>query len=62
MAGKLVVIDPGHGGRDRGSTNGTLDEAALVDDIANRLEGRLAAAGAQAFRTRGGEGDPRRDR
>jgi N-acetylmuramoyl-L-alanine amidase len=56
MAGKLVVIDPGHGGRDRGSTNGTLDEASIVDDIANRLEGRLAAAGAQAFRTRGGEG------
>ena len=56
MAGKLVVIDPGHGGRDRGSTNGSLDEATIVDDIANRLEGRLAAAGAQAFRTRGGEG------
>ena len=53
MAGKLVVIDPGHGGRDRGSSNGTLDEATIVDDIANRLEGRLAAAGAQAFRTRG---------
>jgi len=56
MAGKLVVIDPGHGGRDRGATNGVLDEAGIVDDIANRLEGRLAAAGAQAFRTRGGEG------
>jgi N-acetylmuramoyl-L-alanine amidase len=56
MAGKLVVIDPGHGGRDRGSTNGSLDEATIVDDIANRLEGRLAAAGAQAFRTRSGEG------
>jgi N-acetylmuramoyl-L-alanine amidase len=55
MADKLVVIDPGHGGRDRGSTNGVLDEATLVDDIANRVEGRLAAAGAQAFRTRGGE-------
>ncbi len=56
MAGKLVVIDPGHGGADRGSTNGVLDEAGLVDDIANRVEGRLAAAGALAYRTRGGEG------
>jgi N-acetylmuramoyl-L-alanine amidase len=55
MAGKLVVIDPGHGGRDRGSTNGVIDEAGIVDDIANRVEGRLTAAGAQAFRTRGGE-------
>src|SRR5450755_1652947 len=56
MAGKLVVIDPGHGGRDRGSTNGALDEAAIVDDIASRLEGRLAAAGAQSYSTRAGEG------
>jgi N-acetylmuramoyl-L-alanine amidase len=55
MAGKLVVIDPGHGARDRGSTNGLVDEATVVDDIANRVEGRLTAAGAQAFRTRGGE-------
>ncbi|HTC69830.1 MAG TPA: N-acetylmuramoyl-L-alanine amidase, partial [Acidothermaceae bacterium] len=58
MAGKLVVIDPGHGGLDRGSTNsagGVLDEASIVDDIANRVEGRLAAAGALAYRTRGGE-------
>jgi N-acetylmuramoyl-L-alanine amidase len=56
MAGKLVVIDPGHGGLDRGSTNGVLDEAGIVDDIANRVEGRLAAAGALAWGTRGGEG------
>jgi N-acetylmuramoyl-L-alanine amidase len=56
LAGKFVVIDPGHGGSDPGATNGVLDEASLVDDIANRIEGRLAAAGAQAFRTRGGEG------
>jgi N-acetylmuramoyl-L-alanine amidase len=56
LAGKFIVIDPGHGGADRGATNGSLNEATLVDDIANRIEGRLAAAGAQAFRTRGGEG------
>jgi N-acetylmuramoyl-L-alanine amidase len=55
MAGKLVIIDPGHGGADRGSTSGVLDEAGVVDDIANRVEGRLAAAGALAYRTRGGD-------
>ena len=62
MAGKLVIIDPGHGGADRGSTNGVLDEAGVVDDIANRVEGRLAAAGALAYRTRGGEGPELLDR
>src|SRR5476649_1207989 len=56
MAGKLVVIDPGHGGLDRGAARGELDEAAIVDDIASRLEGRLAAAGAQSYSTRAGEG------
>ncbi len=56
LAGKFIVIDPGHGACDRGSSNDVLEEAAVVDDIANRIEGRLAAAGAQAFRTRGGEG------
>jgi len=56
LAGKFVVIDPGHGAKDRGATNGELDEASIVDDVANRIEGRLAAAGAQAFRTRGSEG------
>jgi len=64
LAGKFIVIDPGHGGRDRGATDGpdgTLDESSLVDDIANRIEGRLAAAGAQAFRTRGGEGSLERN-
>jgi N-acetylmuramoyl-L-alanine amidase len=61
LAGKFIVVDPGHGARDRGTDNGTLDEATVVDDIANRIEGRLAAAGAQAFRTRGGDGVLDRD-
>ena len=56
LAGKLIVLDPGHGALDRGSSNGIIDEAVVVDDIANRLEGRLTAVGAQAFRTRGNEG------
>jgi N-acetylmuramoyl-L-alanine amidase len=63
LAGKLVVVDPGHGARDRGSHELTatadapapFDEASIVDDIASRVEGRLSAAGAQAFRTRGND-------
>ena len=33
-----VVIDPGHGGHDPGAQHGGLSEAALVLDIAGRLE------------------------
>jgi N-acetylmuramoyl-L-alanine amidase len=58
-AGKFVIIDPGHGGDDRGARGpGGLDEAAVAEDLAARLEGRLAAVGAHPFLTRGSEGDP----
>ncbi len=52
LAGKVVVIDPGHGGDERGWEVGELVEADLVYDVASRLEGRLAAIGALPFLTR----------
>src|SRR3954469_3851925 len=56
LAGKLVVIDPGHGGDDRGVQAHGLSEADVVSELAGKVEGRLSAAGAQAFLTRGPEG------
>ena len=53
LAGKLLIIDPGHGSGDHGGHEGSLDEGALTYDLASRIEGRLAAAGATAFLTRG---------
>lgn len=53
LVGKVVVIDPGHGAGDRGATGGGLEEAALVEDLAARVEGRLAATGVRVFLTRG---------
>jgi N-acetylmuramoyl-L-alanine amidase len=52
LAGKSIVIDPGHGGADRGAQQHGLDEAWLAEDLAARIEGRLTALGAQAFLTR----------
>lgn len=57
LVGKRVVIDPGHGGTDRGVVV-TADgmrwcEAELVWDLASRLEGRLSAAGVRVHLTRG---------
>lgn len=54
VAGKVIVVDPGHGGSDPGVTSGSLAESDLVADIAHRIEGRLAALGAAAFLTHGG--------
>ena len=56
LSGKLVIVDPGHGGRDRGVSGNGLDEASLVYDLASRVEGRLTATGSSAFLTRGPDG------
>jgi len=53
LAGKVVVLDPGHGGADRGNCSGDLVEAALAHDLAARVEGRLTATGVTAYLTRG---------
>lgn len=53
LAGKVIVIDPGHGGADRGTCANALVEADVVADLASRIEGRLGAMGVTAFLTRG---------
>jgi N-acetylmuramoyl-L-alanine amidase len=53
LAGRVVVIDPGHGGVDPGVVGHGLAEADVVLDIAARVEGRLAATGVAAVLTRG---------
>jgi N-acetylmuramoyl-L-alanine amidase len=56
LSGKLIIVDPGHGGHDRGVDGHGLDEAGLVYDLAARVEGRLSATGSSAFLTRGPDG------
>lgn len=53
LSGKVVVVDPGHGGTDRGAAADGMDEASLAEDLAARIEGRLTATGVLAFLTRG---------
>jgi N-acetylmuramoyl-L-alanine amidase len=58
LAGKRVVLDPGHGAGDEGHTGHGLIERDVVADLAARLEGRLAVAGAAAYLTHGADGNP----
>jgi len=58
LFGKRVVIDPGHGGADKGHVHGETAESDLTWDIASRIEGQLAAAGGTAYLTRGRRGSP----
>ena len=53
LAGKVVVLDPGHGGTDRGNSQHGLVEAEVAQDLAARVEGRLTATGVAAYLTRG---------
>jgi len=53
LSGKMVILDPGHGGRDHGAAGHHLDEDDLMYDLASRVEGRLTATGSSAFLTRG---------
>ncbi|HUN28384.1 MAG TPA: N-acetylmuramoyl-L-alanine amidase [Alphaproteobacteria bacterium] len=49
---KLIVLDPGHGGDDRGSMHGNLQEAVLTLDMAFRVRAILVARGWQVKMTR----------
>jgi N-acetylmuramoyl-L-alanine amidase len=58
LIGRRIVVDPGHGGLETGYVAGETTEADLVFDLASRIEGRLAVAGAQVFLTRGRHQNP----
>ena len=58
LAGKTVVLDPGHGGGDTGWSAGALNERDIVADLANQLEGRLQAVGVNAALTHPYDANP----
>jgi N-acetylmuramoyl-L-alanine amidase len=53
LAGKVVVLDPSHGGDGRGVTGHGLVESEVTYDVARRVEGRLGATGVTAVLARG---------
>jgi N-acetylmuramoyl-L-alanine amidase len=53
LIARRIVVDAGHGGDDTGFSAGETTEADLAFDLASRIEGRLAAAGATVYLTRG---------
>lgn len=58
LSGRVVLIDPGHGGDDLGACAHGLAEAEVAYDIATRVEGRLGPLGAHALLTRGADHCP----
>jgi len=58
LRGKRIVIDPSHGGPDRGVVAGSAVEADLMWDLARRLGGRMAATGMETLLSRGAGNSP----
>lgn len=52
ISDKVIVLDPSHGSDAPGNVIGGLSEAALVSELATRIEGRLAALGTTVLLTR----------
>jgi len=52
LLGRIVVLDPGHGGNDTGTVAHGLTEAEVTLDLARRIEGRLSAIGVTVLFTR----------
>jgi len=52
LKGRLVLIDPGHGGRDPGASGRTLREKDLVLDVGGRAAELLRGAGMDVVMTR----------
>lgn len=57
LAGVKVVIDPGHGGMDGGSSAGEVVEREITLKISHALKHKLEKQGAQVVMTRSTEGD-----
>ncbi|MGM1059724.1 N-acetylmuramoyl-L-alanine amidase [Saccharothrix sp. Mg75] len=58
LSGKRIIIDPGHGGDDRGVVVDGVSEADVMLDLARLLEGKMAATGMEALLTRGPNNNP----
>jgi N-acetylmuramoyl-L-alanine amidase len=58
LAGRIVVLDPGHGGHDLGAVAHGVVESEVVLDIARRIEGRLSAHGVTVVYTRNHSASP----
>lgn len=52
LPGKVIVVDPGHGGEDRGAHVGTINEKDLTLAIGKLLAKKLTAEGATVILTR----------
>lgn len=57
LSGKIIIIDPGHGGKDPGTSSGSIKESEINLSISKYLELELTKVGATTILTRDGDYD-----
>ena len=57
LSGMLIIVDPGHGGKDPGTLYNDIYEKDIVLKIATQLEKKLTLKGASVIMTRTGDYD-----
>ncbi|WP_418300993.1 N-acetylmuramoyl-L-alanine amidase [Lysinibacillus fusiformis] len=58
---RMIIIDPGHGGKDPGTVVGTIEEKNIVLKVSTLVTQKLEAAGANVLMTRTGDTYPTRE-
>ncbi|MER1956934.1 MAG: N-acetylmuramoyl-L-alanine amidase [Solibacillus sp.] len=58
VKGRIIVLDPGHGGKDPGAVNTGHSEKAIVLKVSNLVKQKLEKAGAKVVMTRTGDTYP----
>ncbi|SOC34878.1 N-acetylmuramoyl-L-alanine amidase [Ureibacillus acetophenoni] len=58
LAGRIIVLDPGHGGKDPGAVSGPYQEKQIVFTVTSILKQKLEEAGATVYMTRVGDTYP----
>ena len=58
LKNRIIVIDPGHGGKDPGTVNGSYSEKAITLKVSTLVKQKLEAAGANVLMTRTGDTYP----
>lgn len=61
VANKIIVIDPGHGGKDTGAVRGNIVEKDITLSISQKLAKELSQAGAAVILTRDSDTDMAKD-
>jgi N-acetylmuramoyl-L-alanine amidase len=52
LKNRIIVVDPGHGGRDPGTVNGSVYEKNIVMDVSSLVAKKLQSSGARVILTR----------